>query len=486
MLLATPVPMALLWGPDLVVLLNDAYHALAIERDLDPFGQPARMAWVDRLDVTAPRYDHLLAGGEALEFKDQHYRVRRNGVVDDAWFTLSYSGVRAADRSTLGIVIVVQETTRYLRAERRLQESEQLLRDIIDSTPAIIFGIDRDQRYMLANDQLSAFTRQSKADLIGTPVRAIFPRETSDLLASANDEILRTGLPQHTEMTLAPLGSAQPRTLLVTKFAIRNAGGHITGIGGVATDITERKNAEDEIRRQKAKAEENARTKAAFLDIAAHELRTPITILSLVLQLYEDATKDGGTIGAVELTRLREPVDRLSRLVLDLLNVARLERGMVVLQRRPTDLRSLVDSVVDEFRLLAPGRDFRVTTPDTAVVIDIDPVRINQMIANLLDNARKYAPEGPIEVHLDATPTTVRLAVVDHGPGIAAGSLDRLFDAFSRGRSALVDDGTSGLGLGLSVCRGIVALHGGTIDVQSEPGQGCTFVVTLPRATTHD
>jgi PAS domain S-box-containing protein len=480
-MLATPVPMVLLWGPELVVMFNDAYLALAIERDVDPFGHPARAVWADRIDVAGPIYDHLLAGGAPLEFKDQHYRVRRNGVVDEAWFTLSYAAVRIAADAPIGVMIVVHETTRYMVAERRLQESQQLLRDIVDSTPAIIFAMDRQQHYMLVNDEMSAFVRQSKDELIGKPVRAIFPPETAELLSRANVEILRTGNPVHTETTLVPVGSERPRTVLVTKFAIRNAGGDITGVGGVATDITERKRHEDDVRRQKARAEESARMKAAFLDIAAHELRTPITILSLVLQLYEDTVKDDGTIGAVELARLREPVDRLSRLVVELLNVARLERGMVVLQRRPTDVRTLVDTVVAEFRLLAPARDVRVTTPDEPVVADVDPVRLNQVIANLLDNARKYAPAGPIEVHLDATPTSVRIAVVDHGPGIAAGSLDGLFEAFSRGHADLVDDGTSGLGLGLSVCKGIVELHGGHIDVVSEVGLGCRFTVELPR-----
>jgi signal transduction histidine kinase len=270
------------------------------------------------------------------------------------------------------------------------------------------------------------------------------------------------------------------KMLLVTKFPIRNSGGVITGIGGVAVDITARKQLEEELLAAKARAEDSLRMKATFLDIAAHELRNPITVLSLLLQLYQDATQDGGTIGAPDLERLREPIDRLSRLVVELLNVARLERGMVVLHRQDTDLGRLVMKCVEEFRVIAPAREIRLALPALSIVASVDPVRLHQVFANLLDNALKYAPDGPIDVLLEQLPTTVRVSVTDHGPGIAASSLDALFEAFARDRAEAVLTRPPGLGLGLSVCRAIVLLHGGTIDVRTNMGNGSTFFVDLP------
>jgi PAS domain S-box-containing protein len=481
-LLATPVPMALLWSDDLVVLYNDAYRALSIEREQDALGRPAREVWADIADVTGPIFEHVHRGGDALEFQDQHFRVRRNGGLEDAWFTVSYAGVRERRDRVLGVLIVVQETTRYLTAERRLQESQRLLRDIIDSTPALVFALDHEQRYILVNEQMASFARRPREALLGQTVGALYPPATCEVLARANAEILRTGVPVHAELTLAPRGSDMPRTLLVTKFAIRNASGDVTGVGGVAADITTLKRQEEELLAQKKKAESSARMKAAFLDIAAHELRNPVTVLSLLLQLYQDAARDGAVFGADELVRLREPVDRLSRLVVELLNVARLERGMVALQRHPTDLRELVDACVDEFRVLFPARALRALTPAEPVVLEVDPVRIHQVVANLVDNALKYAPEGPVEVVLREDDDKIYIDVVDHGPGVDATSLDELFEAFSRGRAASDRERPAGLGLGLSVCKGIAELHGGVVEVHSTPGHGSTFTVILPRS----
>jgi PAS domain S-box-containing protein len=481
LLLSTPVPMVLLWGAELTVLYNDAYRALELQRVPDALGRPARQVWADMIDVIGPIYDHLLQGGDAREFHDTHFRVRRNGALEDAWFSVSYAGVREQHDHVLGVLVVVQETTRYITAERRLQESQQLLHDIIDSTPDLIFALDRDQRYVLVNEAMTAFVRRPRAELLGQNIAAIYPPEAATRLQKENSAILNTGVPLHSEVTLAARTSETARTLLVTKFAIRNGSGEITGVGGVATDITARKQQEEEILAQKKKAETSARMKAAFLDVAAHELRNPVTVLSLLLQLYQEATRDGGTIDALSLARLREPVDRLSRLVVELLNVARLERGMVALQRRPTDLRELVDACVDEFRVVSPERSLQATTPSQPVIVDVDPVRLHQVVANLVDNALKYAPEGPIDVVLQATPEEARIEVIDRGPGIDVDSLEELFEAFSRGHPAIDSARAPGLGLGLSVCKGIAELHGGVIEVDSAPGQGSTFSILLPR-----
>jgi PAS domain S-box-containing protein len=478
--LATPVPMVILWGDELVLIYNDAYRSISVERHPDAFGRPAREAWADLHDFVDPIFSRLRDGGDAVSFTDRPFRVRRDGAVTDAWFTVAYSAIRDVAARTLGLLLVVQETTRYIVAERQLQENQQLLVDIVDSTPEIIFSLDRDQRYLLVNRELATFVGLPKERILGQPVRALFPPETGEALVRTNVEILRNGTTNVSELLLKPLrGTA--KTLLVTKFPIRNASGEITGLGGVAVDISARKALEEDLLAQKSRAEASVRLKAAFLDIAAHELRNPITVLSLLLQLYQDATRDGGTVAGTDLARLREPVDRLSRLVVELLDAARLERGMVVLQRADIDLGHLLRRCVDEFRLLAPQRELRLLLPAEPVRIAADPIRLHQVFGNLLDNAIKYAPTGSIDVSVEALPASLRIAIVDHGPGIAAGSFDELFEAFARGRAEAVLSRPSGLGLGLSLCRSIVTLHGGTIDVQTTSGGGTTFIVELPR-----
>ncbi|MGK5086202.1 ATP-binding protein [Bdellovibrionota bacterium FG-2] len=252
-------------------------------------------------------------------------------------------------------------------------------------------------------------------------------------------------------------------------------------IVSVQTDISVRKRAEADLLAAKNAAELAAKSKAQFLDIAAHELRNPVTAFSLLLQMVQKQMEKGQPPSVETLVRLREPADRLTRLVVDLLDVSRLERGLVALLRTRCDLASLISKCVEEFRLLAPKRQLAFNKPVQPIVVDIDPVRIYQVLTNLIDNSIKYTPaEGAIEVTLESLPSVIRVAVVDQGGGIPEEQLRKLFIAFSRGSGEAIVR-ANGLGLGLSVCRGIIELHGGTIGVLSTLGQGSMFYFDLPK-----
>ena len=227
-------------------------------------------------------------------------------------------------------------------------------------------------------------------------------------------------------------------------------------------------------------AEDLADKKTKFLDIAAHELRTPITSLSLLLQLALRQIEKGNTVNKDLITRLKEPTDRLKILIIDLLDMSRLERGLVKLGAIHTDIVSLIEKCVEDFRMLAPTRTFIFNKPDQTIELELDPVRINQVLSNLLDNAIKYTNAGDIEVTVEEKNNFVRVSVIDHGTCVSAEQQAVLFTAFSRGKSeATIRAG--GLGLGLSICRGIIELHGGTIGLNSKEGHGCIFYFTLPK-----
>lgn len=249
---------------------------------------------------------------------------------------------------------------------------------------------------------------------------------------------------------------------------------------GVIRDITQSKLGELELLKAKCAAEAALKSRTTFLDIAAHELRTPVTTISMIQQFVQKQITRGQTPAWEILARLRAPVERLSHLVVDLLDVSRLERGLLVLRPVPTPMVSLVSECIGEFQTQVPRRRFVFDKTARPIEAVIDPVRINQVLSNLLDNAVKYTPEdSPIEVALECTSKVLRISVIDHGEGIPQEQQNMLFDAFSRGSTeATVRVG--GLGLGLSVCRGIIEMHGGRIGVQSEEGRGSTFYFELP------
>lgn len=245
--------------------------------------------------------------------------------------------------------------------------------------------------------------------------------------------------------------------------------------------LTERKRAEAELVAAKESAEKAASLKSRFLDIAAHELRTPITVFSIMLELAQKQLKKGQPIDISTLDRLQWQAKRLSHLVVDLLDVSRLERGVVTLHQIRTNMILLISACLEGFIVQAPKRSIIFTKPQQPIELNIDPVRINQVLSNLLDNALKYTSEGsPIEVRAESSPDLVRVSVIDHGVGIKKDQQAELFKPFTRGSSDR-EERTSGLGLGLFVCRGIIELHGGTIGVVSEAGVGSTFYFELPR-----
>jgi len=172
--------------------------------------------------------------------------------------------------------------------------------------------------------------------------------------------------------------------------------------------------------------------------------------------------------------------DKISRLVVDLLDVSRLERGAVALHLERIDLNSVITECVNDLKLHEPDRMIKIIKPETPVEFNFDSLRIAQVISNVLDNARKYTPkQSPFEITLETKPGHVRISIRDHGPGISDEQKTNLFNAFSRGSDELTSR-SGGLGLGLFICSEIIKLHGGTIGVISKMGEGSTFYFELP------
>ena len=204
----------------------------------------------------------------------------------------------------------------------------------------------------------------------------------------------------------------------------------------------------------------------------AHELRTPLT----VLQGRIEGLLDG--VYPHDESQLRQLLDEtqvLSRLVEDLRTVALSDAGALPLQKEPTNIIDLVRDVARSFE----GQHPRITAPQPAeIVLDIDPIRIREVMTNLVANAIRYAPDGRIDVTVAMETARVVVTVTDTGRGIAVDELPHLFDRFHKGSES------RGSGLGLTIAKGIVRAHGGEITAMSELGKGTSMCVTLPMATT--
>lgn len=218
-----------------------------------------------------------------------------------------------------------------------------------------------------------------------------------------------------------------------------------------------------------------------FLAMLAHELRNPLApIRSSVELLAKTGSEASGRIVEV----LRRQVNQMVRLVDDLLDVSRVTHGKVTLQRIPTDVSAFVGQAVESCADLIASRRQQLTVqlPPHEVQVDGDLVRLTQVFTNLLQNASKYTPEeGKIALNVHASGSTVELQVTDSGSGISSEMLPHVFELFIQDKQALNRE-KGGLGIGLTVARKMVELHGGTVTARSEgPGRGSQFSVVLPR-----
>ncbi|MFA9446771.1 sensor histidine kinase [Egicoccus sp. AB-alg6-2] len=212
--------------------------------------------------------------------------------------------------------------------------------------------------------------------------------------------------------------------------------------------------------------------KQEFLAYLSHDMQTPMAVLLGAVTVLRTSRSDEDV--AATLPLMEHAIERLQRFVSQFLDLARLEadRGLV-LEVAPLDVRAVVKRVVE---LFADDGTIAVTGPAELSPVAADPTRVEQILANLVTNAFKYAGEAPSIVLRDREDGTIEIRVVDHGPGIAADEVDRIFDKFERGSSA------PGAGLGLYISRVLAEAHGGTLTVESEPGEGSTFLLCLPTA----
>lgn len=282
--------------------------------------------------------------------------------------------------------------------------------------------------------------------------------------------------------------------------ALASAVGQLAGLV-VERDRLLREHAETEARVLALSA--TNRLMNEFLGIAGHELRTPLTSMRINAQLAKMTARraEGAedlppamSAALARIVNITERIDlqsrRQERLVNDLLDVSRLDAGKLELHVRPVDLVALAREAVEEQRLLNPERAITLShVPDDArggvvgeLVVEADPDRVSQVITNYLSNALKYSPEEqPVAVSVARVGETARVSVRDCGPGIPSEAQSSVWQRFHRVEGIRVQSGSGiGLGLGLYICRELIERHGGTVDLESAPGQGSTFSFSLP------
>lgn len=281
-------------------------------------------------------------------------------------------------------------------------------------------------------------------------------------------------------------------TLVGNATPLRDEQGRVRGAVAAFLDISDRKQAEEERsrllaaeRQARAEAEAALKIRDTFFSMAAHELKTPLTTLLGQVQLIERRARQTGALSERDQRSVQSIISQASRLdkmIGAMLDLSRIERGYLSLEREQVDVVALARRIVDEIQPAHPRHHFRWRGPTEPLVVSGDTIRLEQVLYNLVENAVKYSPRGgEVAVDVGAEGGVATIRVRDQGIGIAAADIPRLFERFYRVQEA-VDSHIGGMGIGLYIVQEIVALHGGSVTVESVAGEGSSFVVTLPLA----
>jgi two-component system CheB/CheR fusion protein len=264
---------------------------------------------------------------------------------------------------------------------------------------------------------------------------------------------------------------------LATRLALRDAQGAVVGVAGILRDVTDQKHAEE-------RAMEAVRRRDQFLAMLSHELRNPLGALVNATTVLRRGGP-GGDSAVRALDVLDRQSDQMARLLDDLLEVSRVTQGKIELRVARVDLGELVCRGAEAWRdqLARSKSELTIVPSETPLPVDLDAARLEQVLANLLGNAVKYAAGGKVSVVVAKEGAEAVIRVRDTGPGIPASMLESVFDLFVQA-STSIDRSAGGLGVGLTLVRSIVSLHGGTVSVANlGEGTGCEFVVRLPLAS---
>jgi signal transduction histidine kinase len=472
--------------PEAIILaVNDSFLKASSRRREDLVGVSLFVAFPSDPDDPASTNEKELraslarvrASGQPDTLPVQRYPIPVLGAdgaisFEERFWSAHSAPVFGPDGELVCISHTTKDVTEQIRSERALRESENRFR-ALTTAGQVVYRMNADWTEMQELDGrgfLKDSTGPERFWLSG-----YIPPDEQARVRAAVEEAIRMGAVYELEHRVRRIDGSDGWTLS-RAVPIRDAQGQVIEWIGAASDITERKVAEEKLR-------ESDRRKDEFLAMLAHELRNPIAPISAAAALLQRVKPDEALVRRTSEIIARQ-VGHMTALIDDLLDVSRVTRGLVELERVPLDLRDVLQDAVEQVSPLVQARRQRldVRLPPAPALVRGDKKRLVQVLANILNNAAKYTQEGgALRLEVEAEEKYVRIAVSDNGIGMAPDLVARAFDLFAQAeRSA--DRASGGLGLGLALVKSLVELHGGEVACES-PGRGLgsRFTVILPR-----
>jgi len=428
----------------------------------------------DRVDEE-PSILQRIRRGERVD----HYhtvRRRKDGVLINVSVTISPL------RNHEGTIIGASKVARDVTAQNQAAVSGALLAAIVQFSDDAIISKDLQGVVTSWNQAAERIFGYTAEEMIGKPINVLIPPDRENEETAILQRIRRGERVDHYD-TIRRRKDGVLINVSVTISPVRNYQDVIIGASKVARDVTGEKLLQEQLRGYAEELAYQHQQKDEFLAMLAHELRNPLAPLRTGLEVLKAAPT--GDVAERTRSMMERQLTHLVRLVDDLMDLSRVNRGKIALQKELITVQSVIESAVDTSRPVvdAAHHELILQLPDQPLLLDADATRLAQVINNLINNAAKYTPEGGrIEVAARRQGDSVIIQVRDNGIGIPKEMLAKVFETFTQVGRAL-DRAQGGLGIGLSLVQRLVALHGGTVAAQSDGAdQGSTFTVTLPRA----
>jgi PAS domain S-box-containing protein len=406
-------------------------------------------------------------------FEDEGWRVRKDG--SRFWASVVITALRDDEGKLLGFSKITRDLTDRRLREDALRQSEERFRLLVDAVQDYaICMLDPEgvvASWNLGAERIKGYPRD---EIIGKHFSHFFTEQ--DLAAGKPWEELavarRTGRVEMEAWRVKKNGERFWARVVLT--AVHDDEGHLRGYAKVTQDLTERRHAQG--------LEKAAKNVNEFIAMLAHELRNPLAPIKMAVEVMAKAPDDAETREAMRQTIDRQSA-QLARIVDDMIDIARITRGSIVIEHTPVELGEVVRRALETAApaIAAARHALEVEAPTEGLVVHGDRDRLTQLVANLLNNAARYTPPGGrIWVRARREDGHALLTVRDTGRGIEPQIIERVFDMFVQGRSVLERVG-GGLGIGLALARRIAELHGGTLEARSEGAdRGAEFVLRVP------
>jgi PAS domain S-box-containing protein len=374
---------------------------------------------------------------------------------------------------------LAEDVAKRGKTEKELRESEEKLRLILETIPQGLAVSDMEGKIIQVNRAATRLTDYSNKELIGKKYRELFVENDRNRVVESLKKTIETGYSGSNIYTLRKKDSSE-LPVEMNRTLVKDQAGNIIGTLAMIEDITERRQAEEE-HRKNIEYRELDRLKTNILSTVSHELRTPLASIkgySSLLLMYDRRLNNAQKRESLEA--IDRSTDRLTELIEHLLDMSRLDAGLLRLNLEAVKPSNIFLVAVSEAKLRSPKYKFKVEINRRLPALTADSKRLRQVIDNLLDNAIKYSPEGTeITIRAEVKAEELRVSVADQGQGIPVDEIDKIFDRMYRIEQRLGKD-PGGLGLGLSLCKALVEAHGGRIWVESQVDKGSTFYFTIP------